>query len=101
VIAAEELPDKWQAYKQEPFAVAGLPDDAAFDEADWAMLDSSVAGYIDRAVGNRGLSHQEIRELEPLVIALRDRLAALTDSTGQPQMRTLAALAEAACRYRR
>lgn len=94
------LPERWQAYKQEPFAVHGLPDDADFDEADWALLDATVAGYVDRAVGNAGLSDVERREVERLTSEIRRWLPALTSATGQEQMRTLAALADDACHYR-
>ena len=95
------LPERWQAYKQEPFAVRGLPDDAHFDEADWALIDATLAGYVERAVGGAGLSDAEIREVERLSSEIRRRLPSLTPATGQEQMRTLAALAEDACHYRR
>ena len=85
--------------------VVGLHVENDYDEADCAMLDSSLAGYIERAIDDGGLTPAEAREVERLGAEVRERLASLTLQTGQTQMRLLAALAEAAfatagrCRY--
>ena len=99
--STDGLSQQWQAYKQQPFAVVGLLVEDDYDEADWALFDSSLAGYIERAIGSGGLTPAEAREVERLGAEVREQLASLTLETGQTQMRLLAALADAALRYRR